>query len=94
MLRSNMSISAFDKYTLGQIGIKQLVWDFGYTQNKYTINKIEYEKDVYWKQFLAHKKVLQNYGYITDNSPTSKGEIIARLRAENELFISEIILLP
>ncbi|MBO5949003.1 DEAD/DEAH box helicase, partial [bacterium] len=26
-------------------------------------NKIEYEKDVYWKQFLAHKKVLQNYGY-------------------------------
>ena len=55
-------------------------------------NKIEYEKDVYWKQFLAHKKVLQNYGYITANSPTSKGEIIARLRAENELFISEIIL--
>ena len=44
MLRSNMSISAFDKYTLGQIGIKQLVWDFGYTQNKYTINKIAYEK--------------------------------------------------
>ena len=55
-------------------------------------NKIEYEKDVYWKQFLAHKKVLQNYGYISDNTPTAKGEIIARLRAENELFISEIIL--
>lgn len=44
MLRSNMSISAFDKYTLGQIGIRQLVWDFGYTQNKYTIDKISYEK--------------------------------------------------
>lgn len=44
MLRSNISISAFDKYTLGQIGIRQLVWDFGYTQNKYTIDKIEYEK--------------------------------------------------
>ncbi|MBQ7287230.1 MAG: TolC family protein [Candidatus Gastranaerophilales bacterium] len=44
MLRTNMKIGAFDKYTLGQIGIKQLVWDFGYTQNKYTINKIEYEK--------------------------------------------------
>ena len=44
MLRSNMSISAFDKYTLGTIGIKQLVWDFGFTQNKYTINKIAYEK--------------------------------------------------
>jgi len=45
MLRTNASgIGAFDKYTLGQIGIKQLVWDFGYTQNKYTIDKIAYEK--------------------------------------------------
>ena len=45
MLRnSNLSISPFNKYTLGTIGIKQLVWDFGYTQNKYTIDKIAYEK--------------------------------------------------
>lgn len=44
MLRNNMKIGAFDKYTLGQIGIRQLVWDFGYTQNKYTIDKISYEK--------------------------------------------------
>ena len=45
MMRSmNFSISAYNKYTLGEISIKQLVWDFGYTQNKYTINKIEYEK--------------------------------------------------
>lgn len=40
----NMKASSFDKYTLGQIGIKQLVWDFGYTQNQYTIDKISYEK--------------------------------------------------
>ena len=40
----NMKASAFNKYTLGQIGIKQLVWDFGYTQNQYTIDKISYEK--------------------------------------------------
>lgn len=40
----NMKASAFDKYVLGTISIKQLVWDFGYTQNQYTINKIEYEK--------------------------------------------------
>ncbi len=40
----NMKGAAYNKYTLGQIGIKQLVWDFGYTQNKYTVNKIEYEK--------------------------------------------------
>ena len=44
MLRTNMKIGAFDKYTLGQIGIKQLVWDFGYTQNQFTIDKISYEK--------------------------------------------------
>lgn len=44
MLRSNMNVSAFNKYTLGTISIKQLVWDFGYTQNKYTIDKIVYEK--------------------------------------------------
>ncbi len=40
----NMTAPAFNKYTLGQIGIKQLVWDFGFTQNKYTIDKITYEK--------------------------------------------------
>lgn len=45
MLRNaNFSVGAFNKYTLGTIGIKQLVWDFGYTQNKYTIDKIAYEK--------------------------------------------------
>lgn len=40
----NMKGSSYDKYTLGTIGIKQLVWDFGYTQNQYTMNKIAYEK--------------------------------------------------
>lgn len=44
MLRNRMTIGAFNKYTLGQIGIRQLVWDFGYTQNQYTIDKISYEK--------------------------------------------------
>ncbi|MBR1617012.1 TolC family protein [bacterium] len=44
MLRSNITVNPYNKYTLGQISVKQLVWDFGYTQNKYTINKIEYEK--------------------------------------------------
>lgn len=45
MLRNaNFTVSPFNKYTLGTISIKQLVWDFGYTQNKYTIDKIAYEK--------------------------------------------------
>ena len=48
MLRNaNFTVSPFNKYTLGTISIKQLVWDFGYTQNKYTIDKIAYEKSKY-----------------------------------------------
>ena len=55
-------------------------------------SQIAYEHDVYWKQFLAHRKVLQDFGYLTTDCATSKGEIVARIRAENELFVSEIIL--
>lgn len=44
MRNMNFPMSPYNKYILGQIGIRQLVWDFGYTQNMYTINKIEYEK--------------------------------------------------
>ena len=40
----NLKASAFDKYVLGTISIRQLVWDFGYTQNQYTIAKIAYER--------------------------------------------------
>ena len=40
----NLKASAFDKYVLGTISIRQLVWDFGYTQNQYTIDKIAYER--------------------------------------------------
>lgn len=43
-MMKGLNASPFTKYTLGTIGIKQLVWDFGYTQNKYTMDKIAYEK--------------------------------------------------
>ncbi len=40
---SGFSIDPFNKYVLGSIGIKQLIYDFGITQNVYTINKLQYD---------------------------------------------------
>ncbi len=36
-------IDPFTKYVMGTIGISQLVYDFGYTQNQYTIDKLTWE---------------------------------------------------
>ncbi len=52
---------------------------------------IEYEKDVYWRKFLNHTYVLQKMGYIENDYPAEKGKTTAAIRAENELFLSEII---
>lgn len=56
------------------------------------VKQIENEKDKFWNNFLAHRKVLIDFGYIKDDFPTEKGVMAAQIRAENELFISEIIL--
>ena len=53
---------------------------------------IEYQKDVYWRIFLNHAGVLEKMGYIENNYPNEKGMTTAAIRAENELFLSEIIL--
>lgn len=53
---------------------------------------IEYEKDVYWRKFLSHTYALEKMGYLKDNYPTEKGLTVAAIRAENELFLSEIVL--
>lgn len=53
---------------------------------------IEREKDIFWNNFLAHRKVLIDFGYLKENYPTEKGVMASQIRAENELFISEIIL--
>ena len=53
-----------------------------------TISK---QKDLYWNKFIAHKAVLEKLGYIEDNFPNEKGVVVAMLRAENELYISEIV---
>lgn len=54
--------------------------------------QIENEKDKFWNNFLAHRKVLTDYGYLKDDYPTEKGVMASQIRSENELFIAEIIL--
>lgn len=53
---------------------------------------IEREKDIFWNNFLAHRQVLIDFGYLKDDYPTDKGVMTAQIRSENELFIAEIIL--
>ena len=53
--------------------------------------EIEKQKDIYWNKFLSHKAVLEDYGYIVNNYPTDKGKTISQIRAENELYLAEII---
>ncbi len=59
---------------------------------KETCKNIEKQKDIYWNKFLAHKEVLEEMGYIINGTPTQSGITCSMIRAENELFISEIIL--
>ena len=59
---------------------------------KETCRNIEKQKDIYWNKFLAHKDILEKIGYIENGNPTDKGILCSMIRAENELFLSEIIL--
>ncbi len=53
--------------------------------------EIENQKDIYWNKFLAHRKVLEEYGYLVNDYPTDKGKTTSQIRSENELYLSEII---
>jgi len=53
--------------------------------------EIDFQKDIYWQKFLAHKFILEDTGNLKDDYPTEKGKITMSLRCENELFLSEII---
>ena len=53
--------------------------------------EIERQKDIYWNKFLAHRAVLEEYGYLTNDYPTDKGKTTSQIRSENELFLAEII---
>ena len=60
-------------------------------QNK-LVKEIENSKDIFWNMFLSHRQVLTTFEYLKDDYPTEKGVMASQLRAENELFIAEIIL--
>ena len=53
--------------------------------------EIERQKDIFWNKFLAHRSVLNDYGYLKDDYPTQFGITTSQIRSENELFIAEII---
>ncbi len=59
---------------------------------KETCKNIEKQKDIYWNKFLAHKEILEKTGYIENAVPSKDGVMCSMIRAENELFLSEIIL--
>ncbi len=52
---------------------------------------IEFEKDTYWNRFIKLKEILTQYGYIEDNYPTDKGIMTGAFRAENELYLAELL---
>jgi superfamily II RNA helicase len=54
--------------------------------------EIEFQKDIYWQKFLAHKDILETTQNLADDYPTQRGKTAMALRNENELYISEIIL--
>lgn len=54
-------------------------------------DSIEYEKDVYWRQFLNLMKIAEMTGHLEDNYPTRKGFMTAAARVENEIFFVEVI---
>lgn len=61
-------------------------------KQKKLVKEIEREKDIFWNNFLAHRQVLIDFDYLKDDYPTDKGVMTSQIRAENELFISEIVL--
>ncbi len=51
------------------------------------------ETDWYWRQFLNHYNLLKELEYLDANDiPTEAGKLTAQIRAENEVYISQIIL--
>ena len=53
--------------------------------------EIENQKDIYWNKFLAHRAVLEQYGYLSNDYPTQQGKTTSQIRSENELYLSEVI---
>jgi len=63
-----------------------------YRRYKKISESIEYERDIFWRQFLNLMKVSEDMGYLVENYPTNIGLMAAAIRSENELFFSEIVI--
>ena len=50
------------------------------------------QKDIYWNKFKNHRAVLSKLGYLENDFPTEKGLLCSTIRAENELYIAEMLL--
>lgn len=48
-------------------------------------------RSVYWREFQAQQRVLEEFGYVKDDTPTAKGLTAAALRVENALFVAEAL---
>ena len=53
--------------------------------------EVENQKDIYWNKFLAHRALLEEYGYLKNDFPTERGKTTSQIRSENELYLAEII---
>jgi superfamily II RNA helicase len=50
------------------------------------------ESELYWRHFLNITNLLKKRGYLSEqNRPTADGQMMGQIRAENELFVAEII---
>jgi superfamily II RNA helicase len=50
------------------------------------------ESELYWRQFVNITELLNKRGYLNDTKkPTPDGQMMGQIRAENELFVAEII---
>ncbi len=63
-----------------------------FLSKKHKLEKeIERQKDIYWNKFLAHRSVLEQFGYLVNDFPTDRGKTTSQIRSENELYLAEII---
>ncbi|MCA9806846.1 MAG: hypothetical protein KC476_02730 [Cyanobacteria bacterium HKST-UBA06] len=54
---------------------------------------VERERNTVWRSFMSHYDLLRTIEYLdADNRPTYAGRLTAEVRAENEVYVAELIL--
>lgn len=55
--------------------------------------QLEEESNLYWRKFTNHYNLLKEIGFLNDrNVPTEAGLLTAQIRAENELYLAQVIM--